>query len=267
MTIYQYPANLGDKDSQPASIQFQWYTRRVITNSVLGDTVVLYMPQEATQPSTTSWDQSSFGYAGRLAYDKGRGMNSPGLLDAAGAIGAFAANSAFQATLNKFGSTVSGEDVVSASVGQLMNPYLTMVFRGVDFRKFSFQFKFSPFTPQDAQTIFNIMQSFRANSLPLHSPSAAFLGYPSECEIQYLWQGKPNQWLNRFKRSVCTKVDINYTAQGLFAAMRDGFPASVVMNVDFTELDIVTADDINKADGKPYFEGSTASGVSSGQSY
>lgn len=270
MTIYQYPQNLGDQDSQPASIQFQWYTREKITASQPGDTVVLYMPQEANQPSTTSWDQESFGLAGRKAYDEGRGIKGPGWADAFEGVGGFMLKSAAQAAMNRFGSTVSGEDVLSASTGQLINPYLTMVFRGVDFRKFSFQFKFSPFQPSDATTIFNITQSFRKNSLPTHSSQNAFLGYPSECEIQYLWQGKPNPWLNQFKRSVCTKVDVNYTGQGVFAAMRDGFPSSIVMNVEFTELDIVTADDILyagqvKSQGTP----STTPGgaASSGQSY
>jgi len=248
MSIYQYPQNLGDGDSQPASVQFQWYTRTTIKDSTPGDTVVLYMPQEAMQPSTTSWDQEAFGIAGRYAYDKGRGFNHPGLLDAAEKAGFSGATHAAQMVLGKFGSSLSAEDVASASLGELSNPYLTMVFRGVDFRKFSFQFKFTPFHPNDAQMIFNIIQSFRKNSLPTHSAQSAFLGYPSECEIQYLWQGTPNTWLNRFKRSVCTKVDVNYTAQGMWAAMRDGFPASIIMNVDFTELDIVTADDITYAD-------------------
>jgi hypothetical protein len=245
MSLYQYPQNLGNPGDQPASIQFQWYTRKVITDSVLGDTIVLYMPQEASQPSTTSWDQEAFGIAGRGIVDHARGIKGPSIGDFAEKIGYSAAITAAQMAMSKFGSSVSAESIAGASVKQLANPYLTMVFRGVDFRKFSFQFKFSPFTPNDAQVIFNIMQSFRKNSLPTHSSQNAFLGYPSECEIQYLWQGSPNNWLNRFKRSVCTKVDINYTAQGLFAAMRDGFPASVIMNVEFTELDIVTADDIS----------------------
>lgn len=249
-TIYQYPANLGDGDSQPGSIQFQWYTRATIQNSNPGDTVVLYMPKEAMQPSTTSWDQQSFGILGRGAYDYARGFNHPGMTDAAERAGVSAVNSAAQRVFQKFGANVSAdqlEDFESAVTGQLQNPYLTMIFRGVDFRKFQFQFQFTPFSPGDAKTIFNIIQSFRANSLPTHSAQSAFLGYPSECEIQYLWQGKPNSWLNKFKRAVCTKVDVNYTAQGMWAAMRDGFPASIVMNVEFTELDIVTADDIQYA--------------------
>lgn len=247
--IYQYPQNLGDPDSQPASIQFQWFTRDKIRNSEQGDTVVLYMPQEAHQPSTTSWDSESFGLGGRAIYDKGRGRGTPGWKDAAEVVGAYAAGHAAQAAINKFGSNVNAENVLSAAAGQLVNPYLTMVFRGVDFRKFSFQFKFSPFHPSDATMIYNVVQSFRKNSLPTHASTSAFLGYPSECEIQYLWQGKPNPWLNQFKRSVCTKVDVNYTGQGVFAAMRDGFPASIVVDVEFTELDIVTADDILYANG------------------
>lgn len=262
MTIYQYPQNLGDADSQPASIQFQWYTRDTIRNSVVGDTVVLYMPQEASQPSTTSWDQEAFGLAGRKAYDVASGRQGATLKDAGEAVGFGAATHAAQVLMSKFGSSLSAEDVASAAIGQLKNPYLTMIFRGVDFRKFSFQFKFTPFQPSDAPMIFDIIQSFRKNSLPSHSPQSAFLGYPSECEIQYLWQGTPNKWLNQFKRSVCTKVDVNYTAQGVFAAMRDGFPASIVMNVEFTELDIVTADDILYSGGI-----STQASGGTGQSY
>lgn len=261
MSVYQYPQNLGDGESQPASIQFQWYTRQKITASTPGDAIVLYMPQSASQPSTVSWDSEAFGLAGRYAYDKGHGLTGPNLTDAMERVGkelaAGAANSVVKKMYSSLGMDQGGpsiEDVGSAALQQLQNPYLTMVFKGVNFRQFSFQFKFAPFNQSDAAMIYNIIQSFRKNSLPNadtkgSGSQSAFLGYPSECEIQYLWQGQPNPWLNRFKRSVCTKVDVDYTAQGMFAATRDGFPASITMNLDFTELDIVLGDDIQMATG------------------
>lgn len=260
MSLFQYPQNLGDGDSQPASIQFQWYTRSKITESNPGDAVVLYMPQQASQPSTVSWDAEAFGLLGRTAYDKIKGITGPDMTDMAETVGAVvaahAANSVASKLASKLGMDRGGgpsvTDIAGAAVGQLQNPYLTMVFKGVNFRQFSFQFKFAPFSQSDAAMIFNIVQSFRKNSLPnadstTSGSQSAFLGYPSECEIQYLWQGQPNPWLNRFKRSVCTKVDVDYTGQGMFAATRDGFPASIILSVDFTELDIVLGGDIQYA--------------------
>lgn len=264
MGLYCYPSNIGDVNSQPAAIQFQWFTRDNLKYSVPGDTTILYMPQEANQPSTVSWNSESFGAAGREAYNKARGLSTAGFAEgAATGVGAQLATTIGESISSRakfltgaLTGDASAEDMVSATMSQLKNPYLTMVFKGVNFRSFSFQFKFIPFNPGDTNVIYAIMQSFRKNSLPQKNAGGGLLGYPSECEIQYLWQGKPNLWLNRFKRSVCTKVDVNYTAQGMWAATRDGFPASITMTVDFTELDIVTSEDVE-----------TSIGASTGQSY
>jgi len=257
MAIFQYPQSLSDQDSNPATIQFQWYKRTSIKNSEAADTIVLYMPQDAAQPSTVSWDAQTQGLPARLLLSGLHEESAHGAKDISERFGASMVSNAVQAVMKKhLNSGISSADIAStsaASLGQLANPYLTMLFRGINFRQFAFQFKFTPFVPSDAKAIFNVIQRFRANSLPTGSSGSAFLGYPQECEIQYLWQGSPNPYLNRFKRSVCTSIDTNYTPQGMFAVMRDGFPASITLNLQFTEIDLVTSNDITMAGGVPSY--------------
>lgn len=244
----QYPPNIGNPDNQPASIMFSFYERESYKKSSPTDIIHLYMPETAAAPATTSWDAEAFGFVGATV-SGGRGFS---LGDTASrALHQGGANIA-AAVVNKMGGQVSAESLMGEMMGKIPNPYITMVFKGVDFRKFQFEFKFAPFSEKDCDIIDAIIKAFRGNSLPPGSGAnkgPAFLGYPMEVETKYLWMGKDNPWLHKFKRAVITGVDVNYAAAGQFSSMRNGFPTNINVTINLSEVEIVLRDDVSGAQG------------------
>jgi hypothetical protein len=52
-TLY-YPATLPDTNINPAWVEFQFYERKSPTSSPPDDTIQLYMPEGAANPSTVN---------------------------------------------------------------------------------------------------------------------------------------------------------------------------------------------------------------------
>lgn len=269
----RYPKNLGAQDDFPAQIRFTFFKIQNAMDYVgeQRDRVVLYMPESASQPSTVSWTNEKFGFIGaglartggevRKVYNAGGDWNESLRTGMAMGAGANTAYESFHGALDLgtakamagtgssiaqfLGGNVTTEGLMGAVAGKIPNPYLTCIFQGIDFRSFAFTFKFYPFDESDCQDIFDIYQTFRKNALPEYvGGEKTFLGYPHSCEIEYLWNGDVNPWLHRFKRSVCTAVDIDYTAAGMFSVMRNGFPSEIVMSTKWTEMELVTAEEV-----------------------
>jgi hypothetical protein len=254
--ILYYPQTLTDHDLNPAVIQFQFYNRTDIKTSTSLECIQLTMPNEAIHPSTVSWDHASFNEFQSVAlkdYTSGKFQVTGSEVERAAA---WSANNLLQKFASSAANAIS--DTASVATRQIKNPYLTMLFKGVDFRSFQFQFKFTPYSPDDTQKIDQIIKLFRKRSLPGNQASdggindnsdigntSPYLKYPAEVDIKYLWRGDENKFLHRFKRSVIDSVNVNYTGQGVFSTMRDGMPSSIVMDVRFVETQIVTAENVS----------------------
>lgn len=253
MKKLHYPSNLVNKDLNPAFIQFAYFHRDDKMRLSPKTMIQLSMPEQISQPSTVSWDNEKFGMAGKIISDgikKVSGSNE-GTMDMNSMIDAVSqrvkqgAMFNIAAVANKgLGGGASAEGMMGEVTGRIPNPYVTAIFRGVNFRTFDFVFKFTPLSEKDCELINNIVKEMRSNALPESMDSSAFLSYPYECQISYFWKGKRNAWLNRFKRAACTKVDVNYAGTGSFTAMRNGFPTQIIVSTTWTELELVTRSDV-----------------------
>lgn len=259
-----YPSNLTDTNAHPAWIQFNFFKRKSPSGadaSEKDDVIHLYMPEQTSQPSTVSWTNENFGFLGNQLATGARTFKDLPIMDALMDVGSQtmqgaasagdlivtrALANAGSAAASFMGGNVSAEGLMGEVLGKVPNPYLTAVFQGVNFRNFAFAFKFYPFSESDCDRIDEIIKTFRAHSLPKYKSNDAFLGYPSECQISYKWQGKDNKYLHKFKRAVCTGIDVDYTAQGMFSVMRNGFPSEITVATKWSELEIVTRDDIEE---------------------
>lgn len=255
MALLIFPSNLANSSLNPGFIQFQYYTRGSYMKTSADDTICLCMPDATSQPSTVSWDNEKFGFVGKSFTDTMQklGKDGSGVTAAdmnaivEGAKSKVVTQGAFniaEAAINAIGGKVSAEGLMGEIAGKVPNPYLTAVFRGVDFRTFTFTFKFAPMSESDCELIDNIIRTMRANSLPEYLDNAVYLSYPKECSISYHWKGQSNEWLNRFKRAVCTGVDVDYAPNGTFSTLRNGFPTQIIVSTKWTEVEIVTRQDV-----------------------
>lgn len=243
MAELHYPAKLHDVDLHPAWLEFQFFERKSAADSAIDDVIQLYMPEMASQPSTVSWDTEKFGFVGASIAGNGSGST---FSDGASLAYQRAISNIQAGMASRMGGRVSAEGLMGETQGKIPNPYLTMVFRGIDFRNFQYVFKFFPFSEGDCDTIHEIIKTFRKNSLTPSGGKDPFLGYPKEVQVAYKWKGEDNKYLNKFKRAVITGVDINYTPNGMFSTMRNGFPSCIEMTLKLSEIEIVTRDDVEE---------------------
>ena len=141
------------------------------------------------------------------------------------------------------------------------NPYMEMMFQGIGFRNFRFDFVLRPRHEKELEEVGSILKAFREFSRPSWNKSfggQAFMNYPMEFDIQFLTlEESENSFTNNFdtnmhlpklKPCVLTSVETNYTPQSIWAAHRAGAPVAVTLGLSFQETELVMAEDIQKSD-------------------
>lgn len=242
MPILNYPSGIGhNTEVNPGWIEFSIFERKSPKNSTPKDTINLYLPEDMRNPNTVSWGNDEMGFLGGAIANRNFDLGEAGKLAVTNFLSGLGASA-----LKTAGSSITPEKLVGVTMGQVKNPYLTALFKGVDFRTFEMRFKFSPDSEKDCEVIDNIIRTFRGSALPKGTQESAFLGYPDEFEIRYIWKGDENKYLHKFKRCALVGIDVNYTSGGLWAVMRNGFPASISMNLRFSEIEIVLRDDVKQ---------------------
>lgn len=266
MSALVWPSNLGEYNN-PSSIFFQFYERHTSTSSSIGDQIELYMPNSVSQPSTVDWSNKDVGLTGNAMAQRATSlremdMSAQGaasqfrgaisqVSDMWGVVAERGAAGAAAATVGVAGGNVTADEMMGMSAGKIPNPYLTAIFKGVNFRNFAFEFNFAALEEGDSDTIHDIIKTFRKNSLPPGSGFGAnaeypkgFLGYPNEVEIEYRFLGAGNKYLHKFTRAVCVGVDVDYTDAGGWYIHDNGFPTNIKLMLKFSEINIVLRDDV-----------------------
>lgn len=161
-------------------------------------------------------------------------LNEGGSLGAAAAEGA----GAIAAGSGVFGSGV--DRAVLASFGYARNPQVEVLFDTVSLREFQFDFKFTPKNAKEAQTVLDIIKTFRFHAAPeLLEGSGRYFIPPSEFDISFMYRGNLNDKLFKISTCVCTGVDVNYVTAGQFATYYDGTPVEIEMVLKFKEVEIL----------------------------
>jgi len=244
MALY-YPTNLSgfvnsnkkesnqDKTSQDGAsmMHFKFFERPDSQSSIYKQDIYLYMPDTISNNTNTGWEQA---VVGRIAHDIKEGNKS---------LTTSVADEIKSGTwITRLTNNMAGENRVSYAQQKIINPYIAMTFTSVGFRQFELNFRFTPHNAQESKVIHKIIKEFRMASLPYRK--SGHFTYPSEIEIDYLGRGK--KWLFKYKRCVLTNVDVNYAGNGSYAEMVDGFPALTDLRLQFSENEIITAEDVEQ---------------------
>ena len=167
---------------------------------------------------------------------------------------------------------VAGGEVqagLSASLGMTSNPYEEMMFSGITFRSFNFDFVFRPENGDEIIVVDKIIKAFRRYSRPSFTSEEnlgkSIMNYPMEFGIEFLtadkgnteFKGedakskasgdvyKTNPHLPLIKTCVCEKVSTNYTASGVWAAYNSGAPVAISLSLGFKEKELVMDKDVD----------------------
>lgn len=241
----RYPSDVG-VGAITACVQIKEFERGDITHLKPVNIITLYMPNDIKNPNTVSWEEGS---ERTLAVEAASG----GLDAIGGMVGMLKGGMAKSVsdTLSRTGKAISGvagaasSDLASYSTKTIQNPFTIMLFKSVGLREFSFEFDFYPKSQNEAGVIWNIVNQLKKGSLPKEGAGNVTLSYPNEYQIKFVFNGKPNPFMPKFKHCVITNIEANYTGQGVFAMTREGAPAEVKLQITFKEIEILTQKDYN----------------------
>jgi hypothetical protein len=148
--------------------------------------------------------------------------------------------------LNLALSKVPISGALSKASGMAANPMKEQVFKNVNFRKFTFDYTFSPRSAQEASNVKEIIKAFKLHMHPEFKDTSNFVFiYPSEFDITYYTDGGENPNLHRHPSCVLESMNINYTPNGAFNTFEGGMPTQINVTLSFIELAILTKDQIN----------------------
>lgn len=144
-----------------------------------------------------------------------------------------------------FGLTGDLSAALGVSAGVALNPFKETVFESVDFRSFTFKYKFMPKNLRETETIKNIIQTFKYHMHPEMSENNIFFIYPSVFNITYYFDSAVNTYFHQFRPCVLESMDVTYGGEQ-FSSFRDGRPTEVNMSLVFRETEILTRESIEK---------------------
>jgi hypothetical protein len=243
--------------------------------------IYLNMPQAIAYDDSISWDAKPLGTVGAIMDSgfgdagKGAAIGNAGNIASAG-IGGMLTGLVSKLKLGSIGigallGGMAGDSLqngLSATLGMASNPYEEMMFSGITFRSFTFDFIFRPESEDEIKVVDKIIKMFRKYSRPSFVSEEhlgkSIMNYPMEYGIEFLtadsgnteFKGqaaksaaagevyKTNTHLPLIKTCVCEKVSTNYTPQSVWAAYNSGAPVAISLSLGFKEKELVMEKDV-----------------------
>ena len=158
------------------------------------------------------------------------------------------------AAVGALGSNVSAQSVIARSTGQILNSNLELLFQGMNLRSFPYSITFSPRSMDEAKVVKAIIRSLKQSMAPKAgefdgSAQGIFLKSPDLFQLEYLKDGLPHPFLNKFKLAALTGMAVNYTNSGTYASYEDGTPVNLRMDLTFKEINPIYHEDYLPGNG------------------
>jgi len=197
--------------------------------------------------------------AGASAYQAYKNMQEGNLTNIVNAVGndpyAREAIGRFLGGIKGLG--IDGEAVsklLNRSAGEAFNPQLQVLFQGIDFRRFQFDFTMTPSNSKEAKQIENIIYAFKYASAPEIQigklGDTMFFKVPDTVKVEFFQsddQGGTKQNLNvhRIGECVIENVTVDYAPMG-WSTYKDGYPVQTKLSIQLKEIGIIDKTQIEK---------------------
>ena len=216
--------------------------------------IILPIPQSITDSNGVSWGDSTLnpiealGFAAGSAAMRGdfsalKNTEGFGTID----------ESTKEAVLSALAGAAIGKgagEMVSRSTGQVMNPNLEVIFKGVQTRSFGFTFGFSPRNLSEANQVKQIIRLFKMHSAAKGaSGNGFFISSPDIFIFEYMKGRAPHPFLNIFKPMVINSMSMDYTGNQTYSTFHDGTPTFMNMTLNVQELNPIYAEHYESGEG------------------
>lgn len=140
------------------------------------------------------------------------------------------------------GFGVESEAILARGAGIVPNSNMELLFNSPTLRRFSFTYRLSPRSSEEAAMVRRIIRFFKqgmaVKKMTGKSGQASFfLGTPNVFKLEYRTGTKSIDGVNKFKTCALTSFNCNFTPDGLWAAYEKGQPVSTIFQMNFDELE------------------------------
>ena len=233
------------------------------TTTRITDSIAIYLPPNVKDATGVSYNNSEMGIIGAAAAGAGDlvdAVQRGDMTALAQTVGTAAVDLLKVAGLNlgsEFIGTLAGVDpegvkgFAKKAFGQASNPYMEVLFEGVELRTFTYNFTFSPRNADETDDVQKIIEMFRFHMLPeLNGGSSAFMTLPSTFDIHYMYQVSPdvakeNNFYTKIATCVLKGCDVDYTPNGV-KSFASGAPTQITMSLSFQETEMLTKQHVNR---------------------
>jgi hypothetical protein len=149
-------------------------------------------------------------------------------------------------------STVLGEAAVNyeqSRTQRIINTKREMLYKGTDFRTFNFEFDIAPTSEREVLQTMGLIKGLKYWSAPSKADGGETIKFPAFFQIDFLDRlgGAANDNFGlKIGKSVLTKLEVNYTPDGLWQTFKGGFPIHIKLNLEFKEIELIYRESITK---------------------
>jgi hypothetical protein len=253
-SIFQFPQQ---QMAYYTKLEFKEYVRPQPQSTPTVDTkhtIILPIPKDLEESLSVrlSQDDAGMGY---------------GIVDALTKISTNKGNAAdeaesliIQAAAKKLNDLTKGQ--AGQVAGAIPNPYVTLMFNGVDLRSFTFTWKFAPRNVTESRMLRAIIQLIKGSALPTYSTTGpGVLQYPMLCKMTLMaqdgsWDGtekfkEGSHPIIGFKHALIENVTVNHSPNGIpsfFAGT--SLPTFYQVSITLKEIEYFTAEDYGRTGGE-----------------
>jgi hypothetical protein len=141
------------------------------------------------------------------------------------------------------GFGVETESILARGAGIVPNSNLELLFNSPTLRTFSFVYRLSPRSSDEAAIVRRILRFFKQGMAAKKTTgksgqSSFFLGTPNVFRLEYQTANKRSiDGVNKFKTCALSSFSCDYTPDGFWSAYDSGQPVSTTMSMTFNELE------------------------------
>ena len=153
------------------------------------------------------------------------------------------------------------------SAGAVIGSKMELLFQGVGRRDFQYAFTFIPKSPKEAQAVAKIIYAFKFNMLPEYmgakvkafgkevdlAKAGQLLTIPNAFDIQYMYIGNQNPWVNKISSCYLTNMSVEYGGDKFItyypmtepiSGKKGPPPQRTVVSLSFSEIEILTRETV-----------------------
>ena len=144
-----------------------------------------------------------------------------------------------------YGGKAAGlNSLLKRTDGAILNPNLELLFDKPTLRPFTFTFKMSARSKDEADQIVKIIRFFKQGMAPRRSVGNLFLLAPHTFQVHYLTKGlNENPYIGKMKECALLSLKTDYTPENNYATLPDGYMVSYQITLEMKELEPVFNDD------------------------